>query len=85
MRAKTYLHFNGNCEEAMNFYADVLGGEITQKMRFNEAPESDLQFPKEAMNKIMHCYLKTKDVQIMASDFVGEQPFQQGNNFAVSR
>jgi PhnB protein len=23
-----YLHFNGQCEEAFNFYAKVLGGEI---------------------------------------------------------
>ena len=23
-----YLNFNGNCEEAINFYKDVLGGEI---------------------------------------------------------
>lgn len=26
MNAKTYLQFNGNCEEAMNFYVDILGG-----------------------------------------------------------
>ena len=27
-----YLHFNGQCEEAFNFYAKVLGGEIVAMM-----------------------------------------------------
>lgn len=83
MTANTYLRFNGNCEEAMTYYADVLGGKLTEKMRFNEAPEADLQFPEEAMNLIMHASLSVSDVKIMASDSVG-QPFSQGNNFSIS-
>lgn len=84
MKAKTYLHFNGNCEEAMDFYADILGGEITQKLRFKDAPESDLQFPQGIMNQIMHSCLQAGSFEIMASDYVSEHPFKQGNNFAVA-
>lgn len=84
MKAKTYLHFNGNCEEAMDFYADILGGEITQKLRFKDTPESDLQFPQSIMNQIMHSCLKVGSLEIMASDYVSKHPFQQGNNFAVA-
>lgn len=84
MKAKTYLQFNGNCEEAMDFYADILGAEVTQKMRFKEAPESELQFSKENMDKIMHCCLQAGSFEIMASDYVSEHPFKQGNNFAIA-
>lgn len=53
-------------------------------MKFSDAPESNLQFPKEMMHKVMHCALEVENIQLMASDYLGEHPFQQGNNFAVS-
>ena len=28
MELESYLHFSGNCEEALNFYKSVFGGEI---------------------------------------------------------
>ncbi|WP_206528073.1 hypothetical protein [Marinitoga sp. 38H-ov] len=34
-----YLNFKGNCEEAMNFYAKVFGGEITYLMRFKDGSD----------------------------------------------
>ena len=37
----TYLNFNGNCEEAFNFYKSVFGGEFTYMRRFGEMPPSD--------------------------------------------
>ncbi|MDY0779607.1 VOC family protein [Tenacibaculum sp. IB213877] len=85
MQAQTYLHFNGNCEEAMTFYADVLGGEITQQMTFSDAPESSLTFPEEVMDLIMHSTLVAGDLVIMASDYLNQkEEFNSGNNFAVS-
>ena len=33
-----YLRFNGNCEEAFRFYADVFGGKITFLSRLNGDP-----------------------------------------------
>ncbi|TYP98842.1 PhnB protein [Tenacibaculum adriaticum] len=85
MKVHTYLHFKGNCEEAMDFYADVLGGEINQKMKFKDAPESETMFPEEVMNLVMHSTLQAGDLTIMASDFFNEkEEFNLGNNFAVS-
>ena len=34
-----YLFFAGRCEEALNFYREVLGAQIDMIMRFNESPE----------------------------------------------
>ena len=86
MKASTYLHFNGNCKEAMTFYADILGGDITVLMQFNEAPkELCKDFPKEILDLTMHCTLEVGDMAIQASDFFNEkEKFNAGNNFAIS-
>ena len=34
----TYLHFQGNCEEAFKAYGKILGGTIGMTMRFSDAP-----------------------------------------------
>lgn len=58
MRTVPYLIFNGNCEEAMKFYAGVFGTE-PQIMRFDGMPEGDGP-PMSAgyKNKVMHGELK---------------------------
>jgi PhnB protein len=38
MQIEAYLVFNGNCEEALNFYAQALGGKATALMRFEGSP-----------------------------------------------
>mgnify|MGYP000899674288 CR=1 FL=1 len=51
---EVYLYFNGNCEEALTFYADVLGGEITAScisvtcLRVNRLPS-----PNNSKSRIM--------------------------------
>lgn len=86
MQASTYLHFNGNCKEAMTFYADVLGGEVTILMQFKDAPEEVCKnVPAEAMELTMHCMLEAGNIALMSSDYLNEhEAFTQGNNFAVS-
>ena len=39
MNVQPYLFFNGRCEEALGFYRDALGAEVTALMRFRENPE----------------------------------------------
>lgn len=85
MKAHTYLHFNGNCEEAINFYKTIFNGRITTFMRFNEAPDEVFKAPDFAQNLVMHCTLEFGETLIMASDYLNdEQPYIQGSNFAVS-
>ena len=70
MQVQPYLFFNGNAEEAFAFYRRVLGAEVTEMMRFKDAPESP---PPGAIapgseNKIMHASLRIGSSTIMASD-----------------
>jgi PhnB protein len=65
-----YLHFNGNAEEAFNFYKSVFGGEFAMVMRFKDIPGSpDPSFNQKEAEKIMHIALPigSKDI-LMGSD-----------------
>jgi len=81
MQLNTYLAFNGNCEEAMRFYEDVLSGEIKLMMRFSEAPPGEFPVTEEMKNQIMHCSLEFNGCTILASDNTQSNP---GNNFSLS-
>ncbi len=83
----TYLNFNGNCEEAFNFYKSVFGGEFTYMGRFGEMPESEeYKVPEVDKNKIMHVGLSIGSSILMGSDTGAEwaPSFVQGNNFSIS-
>jgi PhnB protein len=76
-----YLNFDGNCREAVTFYAKCLGADL-QLMPFSEAP---FDSPPGSKDRIMHARLtKGTAVLLMASDTMPGMPFQQGNNFSVS-
>ena len=40
MTLSTYLHFNGNCREAFEFYRSVFGGEFTFMETMEAAPRT---------------------------------------------
>jgi len=75
----TYLNFDGNCREAMQFYKQCLGGEL-QMAPFAETPGD---VPKEARDRIMHARLTKGPATLMASDTFPGAPFRQGNNFSI--
>jgi len=76
-----YLAFQGNCEEAINFYKDALGAELLFMQRFGESPMADMA-PAE---KVMHCTLKIGDSHIMACDNMSpDHPTNVGNNISLA-
>ncbi len=84
-----YLTFNGNCEEAFNFYKSVFGGEFPYVGRFEEMPHQDDMPPVSDAdkNKIMHISLPiSKETVLMGSDTGGEwaSNYKVGNNFSIS-
>jgi PhnB protein len=84
-----YLTFNGNCEEAFNFYKSVFGGEFPYIGRYKDMPpaaEGKTLSPEEG-EKIMHIALPiSQETMLMGSDTGGEwaSSFSQGNNFSIS-
>ena len=67
MQLVAYLLFDGNAEEALDFYARCLGGKVTRLSRFGEAPP-EMPMPPEMRDKVMHIRLEVGDAVLMASD-----------------
>ncbi len=81
-----YLNFNGNTEEAFNFYKSVFGGEFTGFQRLKDTPNAD-KIPKEALNMIMHIALPIGNGNtLMGTDAPELMGFHiiEGNNFYIS-
>jgi len=70
MRLEPYLFFDGNCDEALAFYTEVLGAEVTMLMRYSDSPEPQApgMIPPGAENKVMHANVRIGESTIMASD-----------------
>lgn len=80
-----YLNFQGNTEEAFNFYKSVFGTEFTGIYRFKDTPAKD-QMPADVHDKIMHISLPiTKDVSLFGTDAIESmgQHLNMGNNVYV--
>lgn len=76
-----YLTFNGNCREAMIFYKECLGGELTMQTVGETSAEG--QCPAGMENQIMHASLQNEDRVIMASDMFRPEEFVEGNSVAL--
>jgi PhnB protein len=67
MHLNAYLWFNGNCEEAFQFYAKCLGGKI-EAMTPHAGTPMEKHVPPEWRNKILHARLTVGDQMLMVSD-----------------
>ena len=64
-----HINFNGNAEEAFNFYRSVFGGEFTKIIRFKELASPEFKISEKEENKIMHIALPIgKNSMLMAND-----------------
>jgi PhnB protein len=81
---ETYLFFNGNCEEALNFYKQALGGEITALMRYEGTPADSAQLPAAWKQKVLHSTFECEGAKIMASDGGPNDPAPGYSGFSLS-
>lgn len=81
MKALTpYLFFDGNCQEAMNFYKECFDGKLEVMTYENAPPETcaGLNIPKD---KVMHACIQAGDLTLMASDGVD---IKAGSNININ-
>jgi PhnB protein len=81
MKISSYLTFNGNCREAMNFYRKCLGGELTIQT-IGESPLSG-QLPEPMKKTIVHSTLTRDGFVLMGTDMVGEDELRDGNTVSL--
>lgn len=63
-----YINFNGNAEEAFNFYKSIFGGEFEKVVRFKDMASEDFQVSENEANKIMHISLPIGPNMLMGND-----------------
>lgn len=81
----TYLSFDGNTEEAFNFYKSVFGGEFTGLMRWSDNPDCG-EWTDADKEKVMHVALPIGDGHVlMGTDSIEMfgKKLVQGNNFSI--
>lgn len=83
LRCTPFLLFDGNCAEAMTFYHQCLGGDLTLT-KLGDTPMKD-QFPKEKHNRMINANLVSGNIEISATDWMASPSFDpiQGNTFAI--
>ena len=63
-----HINFNGNAEEAFNFYKSVFGGEFAKIIRFKELSSPEFPVAEMEANKIMRIALPVGNNFLMAND-----------------
>lgn len=67
MKIVPSLSFQGQCREAFEFYAKVLGGKITAAHPYGE-PQPGSPMQTRHKDWLMHCWLDVGDQSIMGAD-----------------
>ena len=86
-RINPHINFNGNAEEAFQFYQSVFGGEFSKIVRFKELSVPGFTIDEKEANKIMHIALPIgKHYVLMANDvpeFMGKVNEQENRSKIV--
>ncbi|GGA83393.1 VOC family protein [Ornithinibacillus halotolerans] len=79
-----YLVTNGNGQEAVEFYKDVLQAELISFQTFGENPMEGHSLPEEAKDMVLHAHLKIGGSVLMISDNFPGRPYQVGNHLSIA-
>ncbi len=83
LKSTPFLLFDGNCAEAMTFYHQCLGGELTLT-KLGDSPMKDM-LPSGKHERMINAHLKSGNIEISATDWMASPEFDpvQGNTFAI--
>ncbi len=85
MAIEVYINFDGNCREAVTYYAEIFKTEKPNIMTFSDGPQNpDFPIPEEAKNRVMHTELTIFGSRVMFSDTFPGWNFVQGNNISIT-
>lgn len=81
MKVQAYLAFNGNCQEALDYYAKLFDAKIQNRQTYED---KKIDVPSSYRNKLQHAELKGKGVIFMAYDASPDTPINHGNQIHMS-
>jgi PhnB protein len=84
MGVSPYINFNGDCREAVGFYAKVFRSPEPEVMEFGDAPPSpEFSLPESAKHLIMHAEFLVDGTTIMCSDVPPGMSVTKGDNISL--
>src|ERR1700712_1108007 len=83
LHCSPFLLCDGNCAEAMTFYQNCLGGDLTLT-KLGDTPMK-AQFPPEKHDRIINAQLKSGAIDFSATDWMASPTLEpkQGNTFSI--
>ena len=83
LKTMPFLLFDGNCAEAMTFYHECLGGELTIT-KLKDSPMKDTM-PQDKWERTINAHLKSGDIEISATDWMAAPQYipKYGDIFAI--
>lgn len=85
MSVNVYMIFNGNCREAVEYYAEVFGTGTPEISRYGDMPpEPGYEMPEEMKDRVMHTSLDIHGSAVMFSDGMSDSPVPFGKNINVT-
>ena len=83
LQTTPFILFDGNCKEAMTFYKECLGGELTL-IKLSDTPMK-AQFPAEKHDRIIYGQLINGKINFSATDWMASPALEpkQGNTFSI--
>jgi PhnB protein len=83
MKLELFINFDGNCREAVAFYAKVFKSEVNNMMTYGQSPP-DPNYPIQESDKDKVCYagVPIGDMVVMFCDMPAGSPVVVGNNIS---
>ena len=81
MPTMPYIHFQGQCADALTYYATAFGGTGLQMMRYADGPDAPPAWASST--RVMHGQVTIGDGTLMASDFPPGVDGDAQNGFSV--
>lgn len=84
MKLNSYVNFNGDAREAVEFYKSIFGGEVYSDT-FRSFASDEMPVAEQYLDKIMHAYLKGDNgIELMASDTPSSIEYQDGARITLT-
>lgn len=82
-KLNSYIHFNGNARDAMEFYRSIFGGEVLSST-YGESASDDMPVDETVADKLMHAHLHGGHIELMGSDMPDSANFAEGSRVTLS-
>ena len=81
MQLEMFINFNGNCREAVEFYAKVFKSAVNNLMTYGEAPpDPNYAIPDADKNRVMYAGIQFGGMTVMFMDYPSGSPMVIGDN-----